>query len=198
MYRPGISWASPSPFPGSDFVMASAFDREGRFCLVANYDGTIVLVDAATGDVRQRIKVDDLLTTATLCSGDKFVCTGGATGNVQLWNVETGKPSSLSLSLGTRITALTSSVATSSVLVGTADGSVGLWNTESGDFQQSRRHRAEVVSLCFGARDKLVVSGSWDHRACIHENGAGKHENGHLSSSRRSRHDTWRSARTAR
>jgi eukaryotic-like serine/threonine-protein kinase len=170
----GRQIGQPVTFPGRDFVSTTAFDREGRFCLVAVYDGTMVLVDAATGHVRQRIKVNDRLTAATLCAGDKFVCTGGATGNVQLWNVKTGKPSSLSLSLGTPITALASSAATSSVLIGTRDGIVGVWNTESGEFQQEQRHKAEVVALCFGAGDRTVVSGSWDHTACIRNAGPKK------------------------
>jgi WD40 repeat protein len=167
----GTLVGQPLTFSGSDFVTASAFDRAGRLCLIANYEGTVILVDAETGSVRQRINIGDLLLSATLCSGGKFVCTGGPTGNVQLWNVETGKPSGLSLALGTPIQALASSAAQSLVLVGTGDGNVGLWNTESGDFQQKRRHKAPVVSLCFGAGDKTIVSGSWDHTACIHKVG---------------------------
>ena len=95
-----------------------------------------------------------VLTTATLCSGDKFVCTGGATGNVRAmerrdWeavepvsfvrNTDHGTREFGGDKLGPRRY---------------GDGSVGLWNTESGDFQQSHRHTAEVVALCFGAGDE--------------------------------------------
>ena len=171
----------PFDFPSSDTVTAGAFDREGRFCLIATLKGTLILVDAATGDVLQRFKNEELLTAATLCSGGKFVCTGSPIGNIQLWNVETGKLSSLSLSLGTPITAIASSATTSFVLVGTRDGDVGLWNTESGDFRQERRHKGEVVSVCFGAGDETVISGSWDHTACIHKAGStGKEKDTYL------------------
>jgi eukaryotic-like serine/threonine-protein kinase len=164
----------PLTYSASDTVTASTFDPQGRLCLIAAYEGTVALVDAESGGVRQRINIGDRLLSATLCSGGKFVCTGGPTGIVQLWNVETGKPSNLSLALGTSITALAGSAAQSLVLVGTADGNVGLWNTETGDFQQERRHKAQVVSVCFGAGDKTILSGSWDHTACIHKVGPRK------------------------
>ena len=158
--------APPIALPHS--AVACIFERAGRSCIIATHDGTVLVVDAASGGIRHRVRTPEMLTAVALCSGDKLICTGTAKGDVSLWRTDTGESAGPSLAIGASITALCGSVSTNSVLVGTQEGTVGLWNTESGEFQQERRHTAEVLSLRFGVDDNVAISGSWDHTACIH------------------------------
>jgi len=166
--------APPIPFAAS--AVACAFDRSGRSCLVATHDGTVLLIDAASGGIRHTIHTGDVLTAVALCSGDRLICTGTGHGDVRLWRADTGEPEGPSLATRAYISALCGSDSTNSVLVGTSEGTVGQWNTETGDFQQERRHTADVISLRFAAGDNVVISGSWDHTACIHVAGSKEKE----------------------
>jgi WD40 repeat protein/tRNA A-37 threonylcarbamoyl transferase component Bud32 len=148
--------------------LTCAFDRADRHLMVATHDGSILLIDVATGNVQRRIKEPDMLFAVTYCASDQLICTGTASGEVRLWNAETGERTGATLALGSAITALQASPSGPLVLVGTEGGTVGVWNTLSGDFKKQKRHGANVGTLQFGADETTVISGSWDGRACIH------------------------------
>jgi WD40 repeat protein/serine/threonine protein kinase len=162
------------PISLASVAIACAFDRNDRSCLIATRDGTVMLINAATGHIQHRIQDHNNLTAAALCSGDKYICTGSLQGDVQLWRADTAEPCRLSLALHSPITALRGSVSSNSILLGTQDGRVGLWNTDSGAFQQERRHSDGVVDVRFGASESSIISASWDHKVCIHVPGASK------------------------
>jgi WD40 repeat protein/tRNA A-37 threonylcarbamoyl transferase component Bud32 len=159
--------AAPA-IPLTNSALACAFSHTDRDLLIATQDGSILLIDVATGSVRHRIKEPDLLFAATFCASDRLICAGTSSGQVDLWNAETGERSGKSLVLGSAITALQASTTTPAVLVATEDGTVGVWDPLTGEFQKQKRHRANVGALQFGAEESTVISGSWDHTACIH------------------------------
>jgi WD40 repeat protein/tRNA A-37 threonylcarbamoyl transferase component Bud32 len=160
------------PFPLSDSALTCSFDRRDQSLLIATQEGTVLLVDVATGNMRLRIKEIDLLSAAAFCSLDRLICTGTVSGKVRVWDPETGEPCGPSLTLSSAITALQGSPTTNMVLVGTQDGTVGVWDTRSGEFKKLQRHAAHVMFLRFGAEGTTVISGSWDHTACIHRVGS--------------------------
>ena len=178
-----------APIALADSAVSCAFDRSDQSLLISLQVGTVLLVDPATGQVRQTIRERDMLSAAIFCARDTLICTGTIRGDVRLWDAATGKATEPSLSLGSAITSLCSSPASNLILAGTEDGTVGVWNTKTGEIHQERRHQAEVMSLCFGANDDTVISGSWDHTACIHQARAGNRCSHHLSETRRSGHD---------
>jgi WD40 repeat protein len=170
------------PIPLAHSAVACFFDRTSRFCAIAAHNGTVLLVDSAAGTVRQTLRVNEVLTAATLCASDKYVCTATVHGNVRLWRTDTGEAVVSSLAMRVPVTAIRDVAGPGAVLIGTQDGKVGIWKTESGEFEQERRHTAAVLSLGMGPDGHMVFSGSWDHKACIHRAAPGdKERNDYLS-----------------
>jgi WD40 repeat protein len=188
-------WELPSGRPVTPPIrlpepaVSGGFDVTERLALIATHDGTLVVLDSVTGEVRQRIQVRESVTAATFC-GDRqsgvrdlsseqqgaWICTGSFQGQVRVWNAETGARAPASLEFPEPITALRSSAEGDRILIGTDDGTVALWNWRTGDCRQERRHRAAVTDLRFGIDGRTVISGSHDHTACVHRIGPGKQE----------------------
>ncbi len=168
---PGGRLVAP-PIALTNSAVACSFDQADRTLLIATQDGSILIIDVATGQVRRRLHEPDLLLAATFCAQDQWICTGTVSGQARLWNSETGEPSTRMLELGSAISTLESSPHGVSVLIGMMDGNVGVWDTASGNFEKRQRHHDYVATLRFGADEATVISGSWDHSACIHRVGA--------------------------
>ncbi len=162
--------------PLTDSAVVCTFDHWDRSLLIATNDGSVLLIDVASGQVRHTISGLGVLFSAGLCARDRWICTGTESGEVQLWDRDTGKTIGPKLALNSWITALHGSATSDLVLVGTQDGRVGVWDTSTGEFKSQQPHHNWVTCLRFGADETTVISGSSDHTACIHRTGTDQKE----------------------
>ena len=90
--KTGASGKVVSSYPGLTSIVVLAFSPNGKHLVSGNYDGNIMLLDAASGALNHVFKLGSVVDAITLSSdGRKIACTGSRkAGAIRVWNTSTG------------------------------------------------------------------------------------------------------------
>lgn len=119
------------------------------FALGGPSDGTVILINAATGHERRTITSPDGAVTAVAFSPDSrtLATTGAASSRIHLWDTETGALRQTLSGAGRRYLSLAFGPDNTTLTAGTTSGTIHLWNTDlpgKGD---------TIARLCRAVRD---------------------------------------------
>jgi len=155
-------------------VTAIALSPDGQKLAVA-HPGRIVLLDAATAEIiqkltRQETKVDWL----SFSDDGRTLATANEDGAIQIWDLVNGQVARTIAGAG-RITALCFAPAGRILASASEDGSVSLWDLQTGALSlQVRKHSAAVNAIAFSAGGNLMATGGDDRTVIIWEVATGK------------------------
>jgi RNA polymerase sigma factor (sigma-70 family) len=161
-----------------DHVYAAAHSPDGKLLAVGtgNHDGTIWLLDAATGKEVRRLVIPGGYVTSIAFSGDgKTLVSRANAREVHVWDVATGRelrrfPGSPEGHMNVALSPDGTTVAD-----GDHSGTIHLWETASG--KESRRltgHTGAVIAVAFSPDGKLLASAGGDQVIRLWELAIGK------------------------
>jgi WD40 repeat protein len=165
--------------PGAPWEKVALSGDGGTVALEKN--GRVVLLDAATGQVRQKLAVGAKRVTALALDGTgKQLATAGADSVVRLWDTAQARELARAPVLDQRIGVLAFSPDGQRLAAGEWAGGVRLWNLPAGPKQtqmveQWRRqvHKDNVAAVAFDPDGKTVASGGWDRLVILSEAATG-------------------------
>jgi RNA polymerase sigma factor (sigma-70 family) len=147
-------------------VHVGVYAPDGKvLALAAEDDAKVVLIDAATGDVRHVLKghTDPVLTLAISPDG-KTLASGGWDTTVRLWDVATGKELRTLNGHRNQVYTLAFSPDGKTLASGGWDRTVRLWDVATGkELRTLDGHKASVRALAFSPDGKSLASGGGDH-----------------------------------
>jgi RNA polymerase sigma factor (sigma-70 family) len=124
-------------------------------------DGSVRLLDAATGNELHRLHLTDNGTAFAFSADGKTLATPDLHGIVRLWEVATGKERAQLTDLD--YPALAFSPDGRVLAVGEKDGTIRLCLAATGkELCRLPGHRSQITHFAFSADGKMLASGSWD------------------------------------
>ncbi len=140
-----------------------AYAPDGRRLVVAAHDGGVYLIDVLDKSIRiLRGHKDITLAVAMSTSGER-VASGGADGQIRLWNAVTESPAGVLEGHDNLVFDVAFSRDEKLLASASEDRTVRLWNVaEQREQAVLRGHEAGVWGVAFSADGKLVASGGAD------------------------------------
>ncbi|MFL5348399.1 MAG: protein kinase domain-containing protein [Hyalangium sp.] len=139
------------------------FSPDSRWLATGAKDAQVRLWDSTTGQLARRLEGHKGAVTALLFQrADHRLATADATGEVRVWELESGQ-SRLLGSQGQAILRLAFSPDNRRLASGSSKGEIRVWDLFTGSVQELRGHDAEVLNLIFSPDGQRLVSGSMDH-----------------------------------
>jgi WD40 repeat protein len=124
-----------------------------------DHSGVVTLWNVETGKLNHTLEREQYVNKAVFAPNGKAVAAGGAGGEVELWDVESGKRfiALQGLKGGTRSVAF--SPDNKMVAAGGKDGKVLLWDAETGKLKETLEgHGSEVYDVAFSPDGKTLAS----------------------------------------
>jgi WD40 repeat protein len=129
-------------------VASPIFSADGKTLLLADVgDGSLALVDAASGSMRE-IKPEELLSSWRLSPNGNLVVGGSRDGTVYAWNLR-GDPIGSWKVHDSQITSVAPDHQSKRILFGVSDGSVRILNIQTGNQTSLFGHNAPIVDAFF-------------------------------------------------
>jgi WD40 repeat protein len=166
----------PDPSPArilhrfSGYVSNVAYSRDGRFIAAADSSGTILILDAGTGEIVRRLTgiVQRIGYIAWSPDGTRLAAaTSGST--VRVWDLKTGVdefefPGGMSMAW---------SPDGAHLVTGTRDGLVQIWNSRTGQLRKTLNgHESYVYDVDWSREDRLASCGR-DGKVLLWDPGTG-------------------------
>jgi WD40 repeat protein/tRNA A-37 threonylcarbamoyl transferase component Bud32 len=150
-----------------NWVVAVAFDREGRRVLTGSRDGTARLWDAATGEpIGPPLRHEESLESVAFHPDGKRLLTASWDGSARLWDAETGRPLAAPMKHGDRLTRAVFSPDGTLVATASRDKTARLWDARTGaPVSEPLAHDDAVLALAFSADGKTLATASQDKTA---------------------------------
>jgi WD40 repeat protein/beta-lactamase regulating signal transducer with metallopeptidase domain len=144
--------------------IAFALSPDGKTAACGGENGSIVLLDAQSCEVRRTIKAhDDAVTTLAFSRDGKTIASAGPDALVKLWNPTTGEAIRTLKGHDSWIFALAFSHDDSTLASGGYDKTVRVWDLKKpGRSREFTGHKASIRSLSFSPSDEALASASAD------------------------------------
>ncbi|MBX3063932.1 MAG: PQQ-binding-like beta-propeller repeat protein [Anaerolineae bacterium] len=142
------------------------FNADASQILSVSTDNRLYFTTTNDGKVLASVLANNGGITAVAISADrKLLATGGAQGDVQIWNLETrGMARRLTIDAAPRISGLAFSPDGSVIAVGTSDLALHFYNASSGERLKSiREYGSSVRSLIYASDGSFVVAANNDN-----------------------------------
>jgi WD40 repeat protein len=145
-----------------------AFSPDSKTLVVGgqkdDHSGVITLWDAETGKLKHTLEPERLVNSVVFSPNGKMVVSGGG-GEIELWNVETGKRTASLRGHEKGTWSVAFSPDRRTVAAGGADGKVRLWDVETGKLTKTLEgHEAQVYSVAFSPDGRTLASVSQDQK----------------------------------
>jgi WD40 repeat protein len=145
-------------------MYGAAFSPDGRWLAGATAQGLVVLLDARTWQVHEKIKVADATFIAISFSPDgKHVATGEDEGNVRLWSIEPLHQVAILGRHTSRIKSVAFAPNGKEVASAGDDNTIRIWDVNGGGLvREIGTHTKPVLSVAYSPDGKRIVSGEHD------------------------------------
>jgi WD40 repeat protein len=174
------SWSEIATVREAGILWSAAFTADSSWVITTGNDGRVKAWDARTGEQIRREDFDffaefvrgssseSRASSVAVVSGDgNWVVSGGADGQVFLWNLPDGTPAAAfragaAVNGGLTPVGLIRHVAAApdcSWVAGSADRKIYVWETDSGELLRTLEASAEVTALAASADGGLLASG---------------------------------------
>ena len=158
-------------------VWGMAINQDGQWLATGGDDGKVRLFDLVT--TNETISFDTKYAIRTLAfsptSNDLLI--GGRTGQVEIWNTETGKQSVPTAGHEGTVAGVAYSPDGRTIASVSGDKSAKLWNAETGGEQLSLQgHSGGLYGVAFSTDGSKIVTGGWDKRARLWDTASGSLE----------------------
>jgi WD40 repeat protein len=144
-------------------ISALGCSPDGKWLAAAVRHQQVVILDASTFRTVRVLELGSgsFETLVTVFSPDsKLLATGGESGSVMLWDVQTGRLKVTLRGHTTTVFTIAFSPDGSTVATGSGDQTVRLWDTATGQERATiKRHHDAVSSLAFSADGKSLMAG---------------------------------------
>jgi WD40 repeat protein/serine/threonine protein kinase len=149
------------------FVHSLAFTHDGTTLASSSDDKAVILWDLRSGRIRHKIEDRDVKSVvfsadgSTLATGGVSVVDGEEVGQIDLWDVATGRLKQTLHGHSAAVLSVAFSPNGSLLASGSRDHTIRLWELKTGEVRNLRGHAAAVNSLTFSSHGSLA-SGSND------------------------------------
>jgi hypothetical protein len=157
-------------------VFAVVFSADGKTLASASQDGTVHILEAATGKELRHLQGHQGYVKSIVFSADgKQLVSGGEDKTIRLWDVTTGKELRQFQGHLDAITSVALSPDGKTLASASKDKTVRLWEMTSGkELRQLQGHRNTVRALAFSPDGKILASGGADRTVRFWEASTGK------------------------
>jgi WD40 repeat protein len=135
----------------------------------------IVVLNSATGEVIQKVRVDEArVDCLALSDSGRALAAASENGTIQIFDTTSGRLSK-TITAGEKITALRFGRGAQTLAGASGSGVVSLWDLETGSVHlQLKKHSAAVNAIAFSADGSLMATGGDDRTVIIWETATGK------------------------
>tara|TARA_Y100001960_G_scaffold77449_1_gene82797 strand:+ start:8352 stop:9713 length:1362 start_codon:yes stop_codon:yes gene_type:complete len=174
-------FATTSANRTSDVAAPSRFtalnlSHDGSHLISANEGGAITIIDLDKQEFLYRLKnaTGDVFAAATIPSLN-LALTGDRSGNLNLWNLESGQMTAVIQAADRTLSSIAVSTDNSMLATGDWDGNIKVWKISSAEGASNvhlhktvtAAHQGVITNLVFGPNDQTLASASRDHTATI-------------------------------
>lgn len=146
-------------------VVSAAYAPDGTQIAGGAVDGTLRILDAATGDrLHELVGHDDTVTNVAFSPDGSTLASGSVDGTLRLWDTDRGALMWKAAPEDGWIYGLAFSPDGTRIVSGSGEGSLQIWDTQSGDLigSQMLGHSDLVRSVAFSPDGTMIASGSND------------------------------------
>jgi len=139
-----------------------AFSPDGKRIISGNWDSTINVWDAETGDELRTLRGHKKCVESVAFSPDgRRIVSGSDDKTIKIWDAATGTELMTLRAHGRSINSVAFSPDGKRIVSGSEDNTIKVWDAETGaELMTLRGHRGEVNSVAFSPDGKRIVSGS--------------------------------------
>ena len=162
--------------PSEVALTHSGFTADGKYVIGGDYAGTVLLADAASGRVVERIPAHtDKIHVVAVSSDPALFATAGNDRTVRVWRIGQREPVKTSAPFSSSLHALGWSPDLRTIAVGQRSGKIAMLDAASLEPRfEIEPHTDRVRGLEFSPDGKWLASSSWDKTARIYEAETGK------------------------
>jgi WD40 repeat protein len=152
---------------GEAHPVSVAFSPDGKTLVVGgqrdDHSGVVTLWNVETGKLKHTLERAQYVNKAVFSPNGKLVATAGAGDEVELWDIESGKPITSLQGLGDGTWNVAFSPDGKTLAAGGRDGNVRLWDVETGKQKEPLKgHGAVIYDLAFSPDGKTLASTGQD------------------------------------
>jgi WD40 repeat protein len=153
------------PMMGADNGLV-AFSPDGRWLAAVVRHGVVWILNAANYHLGRVITLGSgaiEITSMTFSPDSKYLATARDTGEVRLWNVQTGQLHYELKGHGTAVRAIAFAPDGTTVATGGEDQTVRLWDIFTGQEKMAiKRHKSPVSAIAFSSDGDTLLTGDWN------------------------------------
>jgi RNA polymerase sigma factor (sigma-70 family) len=144
-----------------------AFSPDGKALVVGgqrnDHSGVVTLWNVETGKLNHTLEREQYVNKVVFAPNGKMVASAGGGGEVELWDVESGKPITSLRGLGEGTWSVAFSPDGKTLAAGGRDGNVHLWDVETGKRKEPLKgHGSVIYDVAFSPDGKTLASTSQD------------------------------------
>ncbi len=161
----GGVWTPLLDVPASaKHITSLAFLRDGSALAVSSWDGTVALLDPATGRKTNVLRQDSPVLEAAFSPDGRRLATGSEDRTVRLWDVATGRCLAVYSGHSGAVGAVRFFPGGKSIVSGGLDGKIKVWAADGSAAQAVtlRSPGGTVAAVAFSPDGRLVASGGQD------------------------------------
>eukprot|EP00698_Gefionella_okellyi_P025180 TRINITY_DN9117_c0_g2_i1.p1 TRINITY_DN9117_c0_g2~~TRINITY_DN9117_c0_g2_i1.p1 ORF type:complete len:675 (+),score=150.04 TRINITY_DN9117_c0_g2_i1:83-2026(+) len=134
-------------------------------CIVtASLDRSIFLWDQQKGDLRKRIFTPHAVLRVAYSEVEDAIFTGSASGDVEIWDPDTGRRKHSFHAHSDAVTALCPLPFASLVVSSSLDGTISVWDAAIGKIHGTHAHASAILSIAYSALTGLLICGGRERR----------------------------------